>query len=221
MVLLLGMTIQDWLNQDNRLYENGVMLYKRHGSSNVLLTLFESGENSMTRKKLLNELRAIATPQVIEKPKPPTPIPTPVKQKSVDTVDTDKYQTILDLKAHAFKEMAAAHAQLTKLKTKAERKEACKLIMLLDLQVDDYWEQLDHFDAYGTWPVQEDEVSIKTIRDVVQLSKNIPTYMTKINAKLKKENITVDEMAELHRQKDKWTLITQRIEKILDEPISV
>ena len=208
------MTIKEWLNEDNRLYANGLLLYKRHGNNAVLLRLFESGENSMTRKKLLDELRKIENKEV--KPIPVFVAPAP---KIKLPADAAKYEGLVVLKNISFKERAALHSQLTRYKTDKERATACRRIMELDTLGDECWFQLDYYDEHATWPPVEDEVKIKTIRDVVQLSKNIPTYFTKINAKLNRSDLSENDEKELLRQKNKWTLIKQRIETILDEPV--
>jgi uncharacterized coiled-coil DUF342 family protein len=214
------MTVSDWVNNPDRQYTDGVLLFKRNVKDPAMLAMFESGENSMTRRKLLEALREASKPaQVIEITIDGSKKKTIPANQPVNRTKTDAVTAIEQLKGISFKEMAALHAQLTTFKTDRERYEAQHRIVELKSLVDECWYKLDYFQQYGVLPPETEDVSIKTIRDVVQLSKNIPTYFTKINAKLKREDITEEESAELIKQKTKWTLVKQRIDTILDEPI--
>jgi hypothetical protein len=213
------MTIKEWIDNPQRIYSEGVFLYKRFGNNTACLTLFENGENSLTRKKLLDELRKIDAGAINNDQVKPTEGKTKLPPKEKPSEDVAKYDGLVQLKNISFKEMASLHSQLTNLKTDNQRQIACKKIMELDSLIDDCWAQIDYYDENGTWPVDQDEVQIKTISDVVQMSKNIPTYFTKINAKLDKEGLSEADEQELLRQKNKWTLIKNRIELILDEPV--
>jgi hypothetical protein len=214
------MTVSDWVNNPDRQYTDGVLLFKRNVKDPAMLAMFESGENSMTRRKLLEAIRQIAQPNKIISPIiDDTPIPLNPKKKIASESKPAAVAAIELLKGISFKEMSSLHAQLTVFKSDRERLDAQHRIVELKSLVDECWYKLDYYRDYGVLPPETEEVSIKTIRDVVQLSKNIPTYFTKINAKLKREDLTETEEADLIKQKTKWTLVKQRIDTILDEPI--
>jgi hypothetical protein len=52
-----------WLNNPNRDYTIGLILYDEFGTSDVLKKLFKRGLDSVTRERLYKELKAICPPQ--------------------------------------------------------------------------------------------------------------------------------------------------------------
>ncbi|MFA6261081.1 MAG: hypothetical protein WC760_06415 [Bacteroidia bacterium] len=211
------MTIAQWLNDPDRKYTDGVLLFARHGGSTTTLKLFESGENRFTRTKLLQSLQDIGSKTF----KPAKVTPQVIKTERTGTAV--ELIPIYDLKARSFKEMAALHARLEQYKTDEERFDACLKIDELDQIVDECWEKLDYYQEHGSLPpdTAQEEFQPKTIRDVVNLCKNVPTYISRINKQLKSENLSDQEIANLIKKKTAWEICLAKIESTLDGPIQV
>jgi hypothetical protein len=215
------MTIADWLQQNKRDYRQGVILFERFGGDATTLTLLKSGENSFTRSTLLEELTKLnqkltAKP---EKGKKPTPIKIELPTTKQDyPADIAPYYKTKEL---YFKEMAALKQQLKFMPTDEDRFVACLKIDELDLSMDECWLTIDYFNEHGKLPEKEEEYPIRTIRDIVAQSKNIPTYITKIDARLKSDKLKDEQRPDLVAKKIRLKLQLDKIEKLLDEPIQI
>jgi hypothetical protein len=214
------MTIAEWLAEPAANYHTGVLLYKRSNANIVLLSLFESGENSFTRSKLRDELKNLHKTEVV-KSTINLVIDNRSKQHNPEPHNQDVLKPIIDLKNIRFKEMAAIHATLATLPTDEQRLMAAIRIDELDKLIDHCWHQINYYAEHKCLPPDEDIADVKTIGDVVKLSKNIPTYISKINVRLQDDK-TGDEAAErLMLKKAKWQVILTKIERIMNEPIQI
>lgn len=217
------MTIAEWLAEPNPPYHIGILLYKRHGSG-TLLSLFESGENSFTRTKLRDELKKIlqAKPYPVTGKKIILEInANPKEQPKQPKQPDDVLKPIIELKNISFKEMAAIHATLAKLPSDEARLGAVIKIDELDTLIDHCWYQIDFYNEHGHLPPDEDIADVKTIGDVVKLSKNVPTYISKINARLADPKMGDDDREKYQMKKAKWQVILTKIERIMNEPVQI
>lgn len=223
------MTIAEWINNAQRSYAHGLLLYAKHGNNAAKRKLFESGENSFTRKQLYDALKEIESKKTNETTKPGRVININIdvsakkdaRVLSVSCKETNTPEYYTELKNVSFKEMAALHSQLELKQTQAERLAKCQRIDYLDSVVDACWEKLDYYKEHGRMPLEPELASVKSLRDIVALCKNIPTYLTKINSKLDSDKLTESQEEDLLSQKAKWTLIKHKIESVLDEPFQL
>jgi hypothetical protein len=214
------MTIAQWLEQSSPPYFDGVLLYKRFHPQGTLLALFESGESSFTRVKLRDELKKLYKPEVV---KQSTRVPdvSNIPQKIHPKQPADVLKPIIELKNISFKEMAAVHASLRNLPTDQDRFIAAQRIDELDRMVDHCWDQINFYEANGHLPPDEDLADIKTVGDVVKLAKNVPTYISKINARLLDEKMCDDDRDKYMIKKAKWQVVLSKIERLLNEPVQI
>lgn len=214
------MTIAQWIQDPKRDYRQGVILFERFGGDASTLSLLKSGENSLTRSTLLEEMVELNA-SLTAKPSKSTP-PKPVKINL--PTKPDLHPDIAPYYQHKevyFKEMAALKQQLRLMPTDEDRLKACMRIDELDLMIDECWYNIDYFNEHGHLPEKEEEYPIRTIRDVVAQSKNIPTYITKIDAKINSDKVSDDKLPDLIAKKMRLKFQLEKIEKILDEPIQI
>jgi|GEM_PF-2649535 hypothetical protein len=214
------MTIAEWLAEPAANYHSGVLLYKRTSNNGVLLSLFESGENTFTRTKLRDELKKLQKPEPVKRsieliinasPKIAKPQPQ----------NEDVLKPIIELKNISFKEMAAIHATLATLPTDEQRLQAAIKIDELDKLIDHCWYQIDYYAEHKCLPPDEDIADVKTIGDVVKLSKNIPTYISKINTRLMDSKMSDEAAEKLMLKKAKWQVVLTKIERIMNERVQI
>lgn len=210
------MTIAQWFSSE-KIYGEGVFLYKKHGSSKKLLQLFESGETRFTRGKLEEELI-----KLVDEPNKTSALSVTAKSPLsplVKRATPEPLRRIYDLKEISWKEMCSLHSSLTVLTSDNKRFEALIRIHELDQIVDECWFKIDYFNHHGQLPPEEGSKAITTVRDIVNLAKAIPTYISKIDKKLKdlKEDDTDPDLIE---RKVNWQLKLKELDELMDIKIT-
>lgn len=205
----------------------GLYLLKNKSENTSLITLLEKGENSFNRKKLQKELEALSDKPKTKQPVPVKQIPIPgsaeVKTKYIpseklrDSLPAD-VRAIDELRESTFKEMAALHSQLLIIKSVSKRYEVQLKIISLDEINDECWFNLNYYTKHKRLPESINETPLKTIGDVVNAAKNIPTYLTKINKKLQGKT-TQEETIRLTEKKVNLTLQLQKVTTLLSKEI--
>jgi hypothetical protein len=182
------MQLRMWLNNPNRDFDIGVELYILHiGNTNIF-----KHKNSFTTKKLYTELKAYDEKKakhwatLKNPPSPPAPKQEPAKPSLPPEIIR-----LNDLKLQTFKKMAALHQQLCFIKGNSQKSmearfELQQQIIRLDELNQDCWEKVNYFEKHGALPPDKEGFTImdKTIRELAQLEKAIPTYITKLNKEL-------------------------------------
>jgi hypothetical protein len=183
------MQLRAWLNHPKRDFDIGVKLYNEYiGKSDIF-----KYKNSFTEKKLYealkqyDEVKLNKSPLRLPNPAPPPP---PNNQTAKPILPAEIVR-LNDLKLETFKKMAALHQHLCTIKGNSQKSMDSRLklqqeIMRLDELNAECWEKIIYWEENGKLPVEKDGFAIgdKTIRELAQLEKAIPTYITKLNKEL-------------------------------------
>jgi hypothetical protein len=190
--------IEHWLNSD-RNYDSGTLLYNLYGNNHNLKRVFMRGPDEYNIEKLASELGEIkhlgnqVVPVIVTAPLPDQPatpvIPTYDRQVLLVSEKPAKYDELHKLWKDAYKN--ASYLQQHKLgkdQSKEVRAEAAKEIMdLFGKVITPAWDQLAHFDEYGTFPEEIVEVKVyETEVDILKRRNNLRTYITKFKDDPKK-----------------------------------
>ena len=214
--------IQAWLNNSKRKYIDGVELYAKYGTNSTLLNLFRKSESVFNKQKLFDELSKIAEqnqpkPSAEEKPKAEHAPAKPKLRRELFTPD-EITAPIYQLKLNSFKKMSALHQNLCAItgnshKANQERYKIQIEIIQLDELNEECWDKIHYYNEHGELPADETQFNCNalTIRELVNLEKVIPTYVTKFNNQLKEPGVEPARMAELNRLKADWLLKLQTI----------
>lgn len=213
------MTIAEWLESD-RHYHTGLLLLEKNSVNRSLISILKTGENSFTRAKLVQALQDLVTTKGKVKIKINIDDRPAIKVRQ-ECTSKSELLFLTEKKNLAFKEMASLHAKLKELPSDIERYNHQVRILELDSQIDDLWHKIDYFNEHGHLPPDENEQPINTIRDVVNAFKNIPTYISKINTRLKNEELSDEDRDELCIKKNSFVSQLEKLEAILDEPVSI
>lgn len=182
------MQLRMWLNNPNRDFDTGVELYKQLiGNTDIF-----KHKNSFTQKKLYtalkehDEKKIAQNLQALKKDIKATP-----KQEPATPSLPPEIIRLNDLKLQTFKKMAALHQQLCFVKGNSQKSMDTRFklqqeIIRLDELNQDCWEKVNYFEKHGALPPDKEGFTIldKTIRELAQLEKAIPTYITKLNKEL-------------------------------------
>lgn len=201
--------ITNWLNS-NKDYLTGKELYDKYGKDATLKLLFRSGNNSFTRSKLIEALSALLSQNKTKYNQPS------VKQLSVETTDKDDIPGVVkkwrERWIQCLKEMAELHALLKIAKTDKKRFELALKIDDLDIEADVLLDKINYFRDNGVVPDEEGfNVDAMTPAELAMARKNIPSYIAKINTKLKGQNITEERINELLAKKACWQQLLNRV----------
>jgi len=219
------MRIDDWLHS-KRDFNTGIELFQKHNGSSSLLAFFKAGENSLSRKKLFEALTQIhlAAEEVAPAPlvqpdkKEPKPkfIPSPSNPDPVKTIHT--------LRLDSFKKMSALHQTLCNIegngiKAMDKRYGIMKQIKELAKTNQECWAKLEYFAANGSLPADPNEFnpSALTIRELVNLEKAIPTYISKERKKLELAGDDHKKIAALNDSIFKWKLQLAEVTELLNK----
>lgn len=194
------MNVKQWI-ASGKPYKTGIDLFKKLNGSSTLLTYFLAGENSLSKKKLHQELLALA-----ETPSPSDPVKETENQfnapKVAEAAKSAKKQIVIadlpnevrhvnNLRLETFKKMAALHQAMCAIEGNGQkaidkRYELMVQIKQLDRTNTHCWEQLKYYAEHNSLPPEAGEFNPKnlTIRELVNLEKTIPTYITKERKKL-------------------------------------
>jgi hypothetical protein len=221
--------IQAWLNSSKRKYIDGVELYAKFGNNSTLLGLFRKSESVFNKQKLFDELSKIAEIQEPQKsPEKKTEVehaPAKPKLKRGQFTADEITAPIFELKLSAFKKMSALHQNLCAIsgnspKAVQERYKIQNEIVQLDALNEECWSKIHYYNVHGELPpTNELEFNCDnyTIRDLVNMEKVIPTYVTKYNNQLKEPGIEPNRISELNRLKADWLLKLQTIKDELSK----
>jgi hypothetical protein len=149
--------IEDYLRSPED-YLKGVELYRIHGKSQTLLSLFLSGESSYTREKLSAELQSVSAASVSNHPPPVDKIP-PVEKLTAES--ESKFMRIdvsalpEDLKEKSRHKDALFHQAKMMIdairisKSDAERYTLALPIVTNFAEIDLIWKELEDFQLTG------------------------------------------------------------------------
>lgn len=225
------MLLDDYLNLKNKPYKLGVELYAKLGKSQVLKDLFGKGETAFNRKKLLAELELLAnTKKPTPKAEQPKSTPEP-KFTNFKSNIPELLQPIHALSVNALKEKALLHNKLCEITTDeldnfdrkrkydAERKEIQDRMVVLIATNKSCWDKIHYFNEHGKLPHDEDGFIIEnmTIRELVNAEKAIPSYITKLNNRIKSYELDSPKMADASEEKLKFELRLASIKKAIDK----
>lgn len=183
------MQLRAWLNHPKRDFDIGVKLYAEHigGSTEVF-----KYKNSVTQKKLYEALKKYDDSKIAKNLSSlKKDIQTTAKQEPTKPTLPPEIVRLHDLKLETFKKMAALHQHLCTIKGNSQKSMDSRLklqqeIMRLDELNAECWDKIIYWEQHGKLPVEKDGFAIgdKTIRELAQLEKAIPTYITKLNKEL-------------------------------------
>jgi hypothetical protein len=183
------MQLRAWLNHPKRDFDIGVKLYAQHigGSTEVF-----KYKNSVTQKKLYAALKEYDDSKIAKNLSSlKKDIQTTAKQEPNKPKLPPEIVRLHDLKLETFKKMAALHQHLCTIKGNSQKSMDSRLklqqeIMRLDELNAECWDKIIYWEEHGKLPVEKDGFAIgdKTIRELAQLEKAIPTYITKLNKEL-------------------------------------
>lgn len=231
------MLLEDYLQIKNPPYKEGIKLFATLGKNATLLALFNKGENSFNTKKLLSELQKIADARnstkvftkVLEE-KIITEAPVPEKFTNFKENIPEVLQPIHDLALSSYKERALLHNKLCESALheltefdkerdyEGERKEIQDKMFVLLSTNENCWDKIFYFNEHGKLPTDPDEFIIenKTIRELCNLEKSIPTYITKIDNQLKKYEFDSEPYLHSVKNRTKFELRLKLIKKAID-----
>jgi hypothetical protein len=232
------MQIRAWLNTQKKDYRAGVELYEKYASPASLLVLFKSRESTFNKNKLITELTKICEAfEASQSSKKATKKPTekaPIESKYTRVTDNipEALVPIHELKTNSFKQLSVLHNklceitldELNKFSKKrnyaAERFAIQEEMLLLDEVNEQCWYRIYYYNEHGHLPIENENEFVledKTIRELVNLEKAIPTYISKINTAAKKEGVSDEKCQDLINKKVEWQLQADLIKKVLDE----
>jgi hypothetical protein len=230
------MQISDWINSKNQDWNTGLALYNTYSPNPKLRSLFEHGPNNFNKKKLLAELTALAkkleSKQALKFQK--TEIVTATAKAYARTIDDvpEILKPIVELRISTYKTLSLLHNKLCELALEEmnnprrkrnysnERFVLQHEILALDETNEQCWYKIHYYNEHGKLPEQTNDEFIiidKTIRELVNLEKAIPSYISKNNTECKKEGIADDRYQELIKRNINWNLQKAEIQKALDE----
>jgi hypothetical protein len=201
--------ISNWLTS-NRDYQEGVLLYKKHGKNATLTALFMSGSNSYTRGKLVAELTAIneivAAPKKVEKNINPIP-PNTDKNNWPEIVRQWHQEYVMCLK-----QMSELHSRLYRATSDKARYKLALAIDELDIKADVLLADVNYYRDNGVVPDKDGyNVDAMTPTELAMARKNIPSYIAKLNTKLKANGIDEERIADLLFRKAEWEKLLNRV----------
>jgi hypothetical protein len=219
------MDLKKWIEGNKKDYALGVAIYEAHGGSETLLRLFKKSSSKFNQDKLTEKLQKFyeklpANPK--EKKILPTTVTSPEHSAPSKELPAD-LKPIHDLKLGSFKKMAAIHQQLATIKGNGpkaieSRYKMQKEILQLDELNEQCWDKIHYYEKHGKLPLDEtgfypDQL---TIRELVQLEKSIPTYITKLAKDANNSELSDEVRQKLFNRKAEWHLKQQRIKQEID-----
>lgn len=217
--------LDKWLQNPNRNYQKGVQLLERIQGQSAIIDILKKSDSQFNRKLLFDQLSKFA------EEKKPEPVAKKAEAKpkhetrkwdpAAPILPRPETQSLFDIKLAAFKKLSALHTQLCSIdgNKPAAIQERYKIqleILRLDALNEECWDKIHYFEEHGKLPEEKDKFDFdgKTIRELINLEKAIPSYITKINNQLKDIGLPAERVIELTRQKADWMVC---LEKIKDE----
>lgn len=194
-------SITAWLTDKNPNYQLGCSLYEQYGEDRLILTIIKSGSGSYHFNKLKEALEFVNT-KVNLVPKQivfvePTPVETITQRGTLVKTNVDnappEIRKIRDDKNKLYAQARHLHQAITALDSDELRLEAALQILDNMDGVNERWVALDNWKVTGE---VMDIAQNKTLEEVKELStndllkeqKNLPTYISKARANVKKTN---------------------------------
>lgn len=210
------MTLKEWLSSKNKPYCEGIELLRQLGASATLINVLSSSENSLNKQKLKDKLQEFyeLKPKSAQKE---------IKQSQPIESYPPELAHVYQSKIAAFKKMAALHQELIHISGSSQKAiDSRYKIQLEILRLDELnegcWDIIHYFNEHGKMPPDktEFEAGSLSIRELVNLEKTIPSYITKINKELAEPSITDARREDLETRKTDWQLKAQLIKTELD-----
>jgi len=230
------MDLKKWIEGNKKDYALGVAIFESYGGSPTLLRLFKKSESSFNKEKLKAQLEEIYNKQVF--PADPNtfktngiwPSKTPPKtvrsEPTLPSIQKEipaELKIIYDLKLSSYKKSSAIHQQLSTIKGKSDAANESRLklviqIMQLDELNEQCWDKIYYYEKHGKLPLDESGFYPEqlTIRELVQLEKAIPTYITKLSKDANNTELSDAQRQKFYDRKAEWHLKQQRIKQELD-----
>jgi hypothetical protein len=213
------MTLKEWLTSKDKPYDKGLELLQQIGASSTLINVLKSSQNSLNKQKLKEKLQEFYSNS--------TPKTSPVKESKPFEAETKKHPEeiahVYSTKIGAFKKMAALHQELIHISGDSEKAIASRYklqteILRLDELNESCWDLIHYYEKHGKLPPDNTQFSpgALTIRELVNLEKTIPSYITKFNKELGLGSITEERRQDLEKRKTDWLLKSQLIKTELD-----
>lgn len=189
------MNVKQWIAQ-GKPYKIGIVLFKELNGSSTLLAYFLAGENSLSKSKLHQELLLLAEPKTLVQTEPAKveahkPVEESSNKKFILEDLPNEVRHVNTLRLETFKKMAALHQAMCGIEGNSQkaidkRFELMVQIKELDRTNSHCWEQLNYYAEHYTLPHADGEFNPKnlSVRELVNLEKTIPTYITKERKKL-------------------------------------
>jgi hypothetical protein len=219
------MDIHKWLKGNKKDYNLGVSIFESQGGSPVLLKLFKKGESAFNLQTLKDQLQNLANvqPQVSAPVKDQSAPVTPVTEPVAPTQEPAELKHIYELKLGAFKKMAALHQHMATITGNTPKAIETRLKFALEImQLDELnkqcWDKIFYFKKHGKLPVDPSGFypDMLTIRELVQLEKAIPTYITKLAKYIDNPALDDEARQKLYNRKAEWHIKAMRVKQELD-----
>lgn len=234
------MLLEDYLQLKNRPYKIGVDIYCAVSSNQVLIKLFKSGESAFNTKKLFSELEKIADARNTTK------VVKAEIEKIIDSGAAPSHPKFTNFKENVpeillpfhelanatYKERALLHNKLCesaiheldnldrKRNYEGERKEIQDKMLALIATNESCWDTIHYYNEHGKLPTIENddfEITTKTIRELVNAEKVIPSYITKLNYRLSKTEFDSDKYLSITNDKLKYEMRLKEIKTAIDK----
>lgn len=202
--------INNWL-QSNRDYQDGVMLYKKHGKDKTLLALLMSGSNSYTRGKLVSSLETLAE-ELKPKPKKESHNLKPIPKTEDKTTWPEIVKQWHNEYVMCLKEMAELHSRLYRATSDKSRFKLALAIDDLDIKADVLLADINYYRDNGVVPDKDGyNIDAMNTTELAMARKNIPSYIAKINTKLKANGLTEERINNLLMRKAAWQKLLETV----------
>lgn len=233
------MLLEDYLQLKNKPYDIGVELFAKLGNNATKLALFKASKNSFNEVKLQKELQAIADKrntkkQVTEALATRIPEqPTPTKFTNFKDNIPEVLKPIHALAVSSFLEKGILHAKLCasaqhelenfdrKRDYEGERFEIQKAMLVLLATNENCWDKIHYYNEHGKLPPEDDQdeflIDTKTIRELCNLEKSIPTYISKLANRLDKLEFDSPKYFDCIENRTKFELRLVAIKSAIDQ----
>jgi len=232
------MLLEDYLQLKKKPYTIGVDIFCKLSKNATLIKLFKSGENGYTTKKLHTELQALANARN------KTKIVTEAIDKKIETAPAhpkftnfkenipDILKPFHELANATYKERALLHNKLCesaiheldsfdrKRDYETERKAIQDKMLTLIATNESCWDTIHYYNEHGKLPPIENDdfdITTKTVRELVNNEKVIPSYITKLNQRLSKTEFDSEKYLSITSDKLKYEMRLKEIKQAIDK----
>ncbi|SDG67812.1 hypothetical protein SAMN05421827_109130 [Pedobacter terrae] len=188
-------SLTSWLNDPNRTYEHGKLLYDQYGDNKSLSALFKSGSTSFHLSKLTAALAALNLKANLE-PKPiiileaPEPEPSPEKMRISYDSAPDQIIQILEKKRFNYAKARRLFEAVRVMDSQQHRLDAAIEILDLMDEVNEAWAIIDEWNDTGHLREQEQkqvvvDVQHMSLQQLLKEKANLGPNISKDRKKLK------------------------------------